>query len=89
MTQQTARPTYVYFLHGARGELLYIGCSQNLRQRRSEHAVFQRWWARVHSWRLVGPFSTRTAALAYEREQIREHQPPHNLLHTQRARRPA
>jgi excinuclease UvrABC nuclease subunit len=76
-------PTYVYFLRDASGEVIYIGVTRQLANRRVAHEARSPWWSEVTSWRILGPFE-HLAAYRVERDLIRETQPRHNLRHTAR-----
>ncbi|MDX3239383.1 hypothetical protein PV392_27585 [Streptomyces sp. ME03-5709C] len=72
--------TAVYWLYDARGELLYIGVSDNPRRRVAEHRQRQLWGFQVHSHREEW-FSSRRIALLVEEALIREELPRWNRDH--------
>lgn len=75
---------YVYRLFDAHGDLLYVGCSNNLLFRQYIHGREKEWFPDVATWRLVGPFLSRAGAEAVERQAIQTEKPRHNVMHTAR-----
>ena len=71
-------PTALYRLFDASGALLYVGISDNLRTRFTDHAATKPWWPQVKrktvQWHLA-----REAAAAAEKAAIRDENPAYNL----------
>lgn len=83
------RPTALYRFFDAEGKILYVGITGRLRRRMTEHAkdYATTWWPLVVS-RTVEWHQTRSEAGRAERQAIAAEKPPHNVLHTPRARVP-
>lgn len=83
------RPTALYRFFDAQGEILYLGITKRLHRRMTEHArdYAETWWPLVAA-RSVEWHQTRSEAGRAEREAIKKEKPPHNVLHTPRARVP-
>lgn len=71
------RLTTVYRLYDAKGRLLYVGTSVEPQERWEQHSREKLWWSSVAR-ATVDWFSSRTEALAAEREAIRSEYPLHN-----------
>lgn len=74
---------YVYQLIGHDGELLYIGCSMNLRLRMIDHRRDCQKGHLIAAVETAGPYSFKEAR-RLEREQIEAEQPPFNIEWTRR-----
>lgn len=77
------RPHFVYRCSNAAGELLYIGCTVDLRARLSAHRNRSDWFDQVRRVNLVGPFigkDARSRALSVEARLIAENRPPFNCV---------
>jgi excinuclease UvrABC nuclease subunit len=89
--EQAPRVTnhYVYRLHGAGGEVIYVGRSVNVARRIAKHNTFPRkpWIEDVRSVSMFGPLS-REKAIAAERQEIARLQPSGNIALTARDHRP-
>lgn len=75
-----ASPTVLYRLYDADDQLLYVGATGNLTQRRYSHRSNQPWGheiARIEA----ETFPSRAAALAAEREAIAAEHPRWNVHH--------
>jgi len=86
---RTVTNNFVYRLHGADGEVIYVGRSVNVARRISKHNTFPRkpWIEDVRSVSMFGPMS-REEAIAAERREIGRLQPPGNIALTARDHRP-
>ena len=72
------RPVYVvYRAYDAAGDLLYIGSTGNLGQRKSQHKRKADWYPLAASWDTI-EYPTRDDAYAAESEAIDTEAPPHN-----------
>lgn len=69
-------PSWVYWLRGTDGRLLYVGVTGNLRRRFQQHAG-KSWWSTV-ACREGVRFPNRDGALQAETALIRRYRPPHN-----------
>lgn len=63
------RTHFVYRAFDREGELLYIGCTSNLDQRRAAHRSTSDWYPYAASFRIAGPFDRETA-LRIEKQAI-------------------
>lgn len=86
---------FVYFLHDADGEVIYVGCSGDILARlRGHFSVAQRsgfpdaWFYAVRSITLAGPFNWEDAR-ARESAEIETREPIYNIANTTRDPRPA
>lgn len=88
-TTRTVAGNYVYRLHGAGGEVIYVGRSVDVALRIRKHNSFPRkpWIEDVRSVSMFGPLS-RDEAIAAERREISRLQPPGNIALTVRDHRP-
>jgi hypothetical protein len=66
----------IYYFYDRAGQLLYIGCTGNLKQRLSHHKAVQPWWPDVV--RIVTEAVPRDEASFREEELIRRHLPRYN-----------
>ena len=69
--------TAVYRFYDARGRLLYVGITMNIKQRWAEHERMP-WWPQVARRKVVW-YDTRAKAAASELKAIREEGPVHNI----------
>lgn len=74
------RPTAVYRLYDATGDLLYVGIAVFPDNRFEQHKAKAFWWWRVVT-REITWFETRTAALAEEYRAIKQDKPIFNVQH--------
>lgn len=75
---QTVRDHFVYRAFDVDGQVLYIGCTQNLKQRwRSHHYERPAVVLAAVRCKIQGPF-TKSKALAIEAAAIRSENPPFN-----------
>lgn len=72
-----ARDHFVYHVFGAKGRLLYIGCTSNLEQRQHDHRLYAQWWRPSVRWVLDGPHDYATAR-RLELDAIHAEDPPYN-----------
>lgn len=72
----------LYRLYGDSDQLLYVGISNQWRERFHQHEKSQTWWDEVCHISLER-FKTRDEAAAAERIAIREELPAHNKQHSQ------
>lgn len=92
---RTSQRYYVYVLSDANGDVLYVGRSQNVAQRLSQHYYDASnpdtmqslpkalWLMDVRQVDMAGPF-TWDEAVTRERRLIEDEQPPGNTVHTRR-----
>lgn len=80
----TARQPVVYRCYDAFGELLYIGCTENLNQRIRGHENTSPWWFSVADIRLEH-FTSAMDARRAERAAIRSEHPKFNRAHRTKA----
>ena len=73
-------PHIVYRLYATNGALLYVGISNDVERRLSEHARTKHWWCYVDSVQ-VEQYQDRSGALNREAFVIRSEQPIFNVLH--------
>jgi hypothetical protein len=71
---------YLYRQYGPTGDLLYVGVSLEPLRRQMAHFKIANWRAAIFRI-VIEPFETREAALAAEREAIREEYPKFNATH--------
>lgn len=74
----SARKSVVYWLLDAEGQPLYIGMTDNLRRRMSQHATERYWWPDVASVAHTDEMTRREAGIT-ELSDIQSHWPRHNL----------
>lgn len=75
-----ATPTVLYRLYDHADELLYIGATGNLKQRRYWHRTMTPWGAEIARIE-TETFPTRAAALDAEKRAIAAEHPRYNVLH--------
>lgn len=68
----------VYTHYSADGEVLYVGLTQNMKARHSEHSKHSAWWPRVARIGVLGPFPRQTAS-ELEKRLTQARQPAHNI----------
>lgn len=73
----------VYHCYGGDGQLIYVGCTGNLKARMAGHKCHSRWFPQVARVDFV-PCGSRSAALARERQAIETGRPQVNKLHNPR-----
>lgn len=73
---------YVYRCFDVEGRLLYVGLSNDVRNRWKQHRANSTWFDAAVRFTLTGPFTDRTAAARYEVETIQAESPLHNVRHT-------
>lgn len=73
-------PTFVYRLYSKSDVLLYVGITDNLRLRMTQHARTQPWWPQVANVE-VEIYKSRRAAERAERRAIRNEHPIENVVH--------
>ena len=74
----TDRTTFVYRAFGTRGQLLYVGISQDQRSRLRTHAKSSIWWRQV--WHAeIAEYGRRADAFAAESWAIRHEEPLWNF----------
>lgn len=71
----------VYEAVGPRGQIMYVGASQNFHERMKGHKDDSQWWGTLDHFR-VTPCRDRVEALEYESTLIARHQPPFNVKGT-------
>lgn len=72
------------YSHVARdGRVLYVGSSSKPRSRNRAHQA-AKWWPKVETVGLLGPWRVKRAALDAERDLIRALDPEFNITHTPR-----
>lgn len=71
---------WLYWLYDVDDRLLYVGITNSGVKRMEQHGAQKEWWPRVATIR-VEHFATRAEAERAEREAIREHLPPYNVVH--------
>ncbi|MEV2239603.1 GIY-YIG nuclease family protein [Micromonospora sp. NPDC049891] len=77
----TRRPTALYRLHSGAGVLLYIGITNDVRRRFSNHARRKAWWVDVDPARTrVEWLPCRDEAETAELQAIRDEKPLHNVI---------
>lgn len=84
------RPHFVYRLFGAADELLYVGCTSDLRRRSYNHSREQPWWDEVEGFSIIGPFvgeGAKRRARAVEAHIIRTEAPRENIWHSTTSKR--
>lgn len=88
-TSRAVANHFVYRLHGAASEVIYVGRSVNVARRIAKHNTFPRkpWIEDVRSVSMFGPLS-REGAIAAERREIARLQPSGNVALTARDHRP-
>lgn len=72
--------TALYRLRDVDGALLYVGISQNLDIRWTNHAYTQPWWHMVHAKEITW-FETRAEAAEAERQAVRSENPRFDATH--------
>lgn len=78
LTRVADRPHFVYRVYGARGRLLYIGCTSNLALRKRDHRLWSgEWFSKAKRWDIDGPHDYRTAR-ALELAAIHAERPRYN-----------
>jgi excinuclease UvrABC nuclease subunit len=77
------KPAYVYKHLNAKGEVLYIGCTQNMDARLMQHVGTSPWWPEVTRFTELGPFP-RDVAQRLEHLLISHYDPPNNIFYTER-----
>lgn len=76
-------PHALYRFYDETGKLLYVGISVNPGARFAQHRSDKPWWAQIVDIK-VQPMPSRGAALAAEREAIKNERPSYNTIHNQR-----
>lgn len=76
----TGRAHYVYRFTAGSGVVLYVGCTANLGKRLHEHSR-KDWWRDVALVEAV-QYPDYLTAMAAEAEQIKMHDPVHNVVGT-------
>lgn len=71
--------TALYRLHGAQGELLYVGITNDLERRLKQHSERQPWWHQVDNI-TYETFGSREAAVAAEARAIWYQAPVYNVI---------
>lgn len=79
LRRTTNRPTDVYRLYNAFGELLYVGVAADAYHRMAAHRREKPWWSEVRRVR-VERYANRAAALHVEATAIRDEEPWHNVV---------
>lgn len=77
------RSHFIYWLYGANGQVLYIGCTNQPEGRWRHHCRQSHWVNEVIRCHQFGPLHEGQAR-RLEREAIRAEQPPYNVMHTPR-----
>lgn len=80
---EDVRPAWIYLHLAADGSLLYIGKTLSMRYRQRMHAKDSAWWPLVAEVDSFGPMPHHDAWTA-ETALIATHQPPHNVMGTDR-----
>lgn len=75
---------WVYSHINARGDTLYVGCTNAPQARNMKHRNEARWWPQVASVGLIGPWTVKQAAFDAERDLIKARCPEFNIAHTSR-----
>lgn len=70
---------YVYRCFDRGGQLLYVGVSNDVRNRWKQHRAGSAWFVDAVRFTLTGPFTDRAAATCYEADAIRAESPLHNI----------
>lgn len=78
-------PTSLYRFFDASGQLLYVGVSNNITRRWTQHQAIQPWWFDVVT-ASVEHYETRGEALEAELTAIRQESPIHNIAGVLRER---
>lgn len=81
VTAAPRRDHWVYRHYNDAGELLYVGCTMHLKQRRTQHALAAHWYPASTRCVLTGPLN-RTAAYELEARLIRDLGPRFNVQHS-------
>lgn len=72
-------PHYVYKHLSKNGDVLYIGCTGNLRSRRAHHQTQSIWFKHVYEIKHT-KYKDRESALAAEKRLIQKHSPMFNIV---------
>lgn len=78
-------PHTVYTFWNVEGVALYVGCTADFSKRLTDHRRTKSWFAEVTRFDAV-IYPHQSAGLAAEMSRIRELQPLHNRLHTERVK---
>lgn len=76
-------PTAVYQLFDHRGNLLYVGITNNVQRRMRQHSKSKEWWGQVNR-REVHWCDSRQSAAYREAAVIKTRRPIHNVQHNRR-----
>lgn len=77
----------VYRMYGLKGELIYVGCTNNLARRVREHRCKSPWWPEVTSM-AYDPAESQEDALKAECFLIKTEHPTHNIQHAEPPKAP-
>lgn len=72
---------HVYRHFDVDGNLLYVGCTSNLKARKSQHRAVSKWWPVIDRIETEGPMIQRDA-LDAERKAIEDERPGYNVRHS-------
>lgn len=78
-------PHTVYLHIDAAGNVLYVGCTENLEQRTAAHSPHAKWWPEVATVETDSVQPSFDAGRARERELIWRYDPPFNTWGTPHA----
>lgn len=68
------REHFVYRAFDAKGQLLYVGCTMDIKRRRGEHKMSSKWWPAAVRFRVSGPYNY-SVGRQLEREAIKGEHP--------------
>jgi predicted GIY-YIG superfamily endonuclease len=71
--------TTLYRFYNKDGALLYVGITNNCKQRFLEHRLYMKWWPEAHHSTLQ-IFPERAPAVEAERKAIQTENPLHNVM---------
>ena len=74
---------WLYYFHDMRGDLLYVGISEDALSRWRQHERDKEWFGDVVSFKRVW-YATREAVLAAEKWEIKRLNPAYNIAHSER-----
>ena len=78
------RKHYVYRAFAADGRLLYVGCTQDPKQRLADHKMQSKWHAQMRRLKIAGPYNYETAR-QLEYDAIEGERPQFNYTREHRA----